>query len=123
LPVHFIDRFKQLKARNTLAIIVVVYGNRAFEDALLELKNYAVELGFHPVAGGAFIGEHFFATKDVPIANGRPDRQDLQTAMDFGAKVRDKVTAQPSPDALVDSVIPGRFPYKADGARPMAVHR
>ncbi len=36
LPVEAINRFKQLKARNTLAILIVVYGNREFEDALLE---------------------------------------------------------------------------------------
>jgi ferredoxin len=121
LPLDAIHRLKQLKANNTLAVLTVVYGNRAFEDALLELKDLAIELGFHPVAGGAFIGEHSFATKDVPIANGRPDRRDVQKAMDFGAKIKDKVTALPSPDALIDLEIPGRFPYEADGARSMAV--
>jgi ferredoxin len=121
LPVDVINRFKQLKASNTLAILIVVYGNREFEDALLELKNLAIELDFNPVAGGAFIGEHSFATKEVPIANGRPDSQDVQKAMDFGAKIKDKVTALLSPDAQMDFGIPGRFPYEADGARSMAV--
>jgi ferredoxin len=121
LPVDVINRFKQLKGRNTLAILIVVYGNREFEDALLELKNLAIEFGFSPVAGGAFIGEHSFATKAVPIANGRPDSLDVQNAMDFGVKVKDKVTALQAPDALMDLEIPGRFPYKADGARSMAV--
>ena len=121
LPVDVINRFKQLKASNTLAILIVVYGNREFEDALLELKNLAIELDFNPVAGGAFIGEHSFATKDVPIANGRPDSQDVQKAMDFGAKIKDKVIALQSPDAQMDFEIPGRFPYEADGARSMAV--
>ena len=120
LPVVAINRFKQLKASKTLAILIVVYGNREFEDALLELKNLAIELGFNPVAGGAFIGEHSFATKDVPIANGRPDSLDVQNAMNFGAKIKDKVTALKSPDAQMDLKIPGRFPYEG-GARSMAV--
>ncbi|MEW6262827.1 MAG: 4Fe-4S binding protein [Thermodesulfobacteriota bacterium] len=120
LPVQAIDRFKQLKACKTLAILIVVYGNRAFEDALLELKNLAIELGFNPVAGGAFIGEHSFATKDVPIANGRPDSLDVQMAMDFGVKIKDKVTALPSPEAQMDLEIPGRFPYEG-GPRSMTV--
>jgi len=120
LPVAAINRFTALKASKTLAILIVVYGNREFEDALLELKNLAIELGFHPVAGGAFIGEHSFATKDVPIANGRPDRLDVQKAMDFGAKIKNKVTALQSPDALMDLEIPGRFPYEG-GARSMMV--
>ena len=121
LPVDVINRLKHLKASNTLAILIVVYGNREFEDALLELKNHAIELGFSPVAGGAFIGEHSFATEEFPIANGRPDTLDVQKAMDFGVKIKDKVTALQSPDVQTDLEIPGRFPYKADGARTMAV--
>lgn len=120
LPVDAIKRFEQLKASKTLAILIVVYGNREFEDALLELKNLAIELGFTPVAGAAFIGEHSFATKDVPIATGRPDSLDVQRAMDFGAKIKDKITALQAPDAQMDLEIPGRFPYEG-GARSMVV--
>jgi ferredoxin len=121
LPVDAINRLKQLKANKTLAVLIVVYGNRDFEDALLELKNLTIELGFNPVAGGAFIGEHSFATKDVPIANGRPDSLDVQKAIDFGAKIKDKVKALQSPEAKMDLEVPGEFPYEADGARSMAV--
>ena len=121
LPVDAINRFKKLKASQTLAVLIVVYGNREFEDALLELKNLAIELGFNPVAGGAFIGEHSFATKDVPIANGRPDTLDVQKAIDFGIKIRAKVSALQSPDDKIDLEVPGSFPYGADGARSMAV--
>lgn len=121
LQVDAIDRFKRLKANKTLAILIVLYGNREFEDALLELKNHAVESGFHPVAGGAFIGEHSFATKDIPIANGRPDSQDLQLAIDFGAKIKEKITAMQSSDAPMDLKVSGRFPYAAGGAKPMPV--
>ena len=121
LPVDAVNRFRQLKASDTLAVLIVVNGNRAFEDALLELKNLSIGLGFKPVAGGAFIGEHSFATRDVPIANGRPDSQDLQIAFDFGEKIKAKVTAYPSPDAEMDLNVPGRFPFMASGARSMAV--
>ena len=112
LPVDAVKRFKKIKAGKTLAVPIVVYGNREFEDALLELKNLSIELGFIPVAGGAFIGEHSFATKEVPIANGRPDSLDVQKAMDFGARIKDKVAALPSPEAQMDLEIPGRFPYE-----------
>jgi len=121
LPVDVINRFKKLKASKTLAILIVVYGNREFEDALLELKNLSIELGFNPIAGAAFIGEHSFATKDVPIANGRPDSLDVQKAMDFGAKIKEKVMALKSPDEQMDLKVPGRFPYEAGGAMPMVV--
>lgn len=121
LPADAIERFKQLKARNALAVLIVTYGNREFDDALLELKHLAVALGFKPLAGGAFIGEHSFATKDVPIANGRPDGQDVQKAIALGAKIKDAVAALQSVDDVMDFEVPGSFPYEAGGARPMAV--
>jgi len=121
LPVDAVNRFKQLKANKTLAILIVVYGNREFEDALLELKNHAIELGFIPVAGGAFIGEHSYASKEVPIANGRPDNLDVQKATDFGLKIKEKITTLQSLDAIGDLAVPGSFPYEARGALSMAV--
>ena len=104
-----------------MAVLIVLYGNREFEDALLELKNLTIELGFIPIAGGAFIGEHSFASEDLPIANGRPDSQDIHLAMEFGAKIIDKVEALPSPIVQMDLELPGSFPYEAGGARSMAV--
>jgi ferredoxin/protein involved in ribonucleotide reduction len=120
LPVEAIKRLQQLKANRTLAVAVVVYGNREFEDSLLELKNLAAELGFLPIAGGAFIGEHSFATKDLPIANGRPDNLDINKAMEFGAKIKEKIAALQSADQRLPLSIPGRFPYEG-GVRPMTI--
>ena len=121
LPIDAVHRFKQLKANKTLAILIVVYGNREFEDALLELKNHAIELGFFPVAGGAFIGEHSYASKELPIANGRPDDLDVQNAVDFGLNIKEKISALQSIDTRMDLAIPGSFPYEASGAKSMAV--
>jgi len=120
LPVEAINRFKRLQASHTLAVVIVVYGNREFEDALLELKNLACALGFNPIAGGAFIGEHSFATEALPIANGRPDSLDVQKAKAFGAQIRAKVAAIQAPDIQFELAIPGRFPYEG-GARALKV--
>lgn len=121
LPVDVVTRFKHFRAENTLAVLIVTYGNREFDDALLELKNLAVELGFNPIAGGAFIGEHSFASKKVPIANGRPDSLDLRKAVDFGKKIQQKVNALKAANDRVELEVPGSYPYKAEGARPMEV--
>lgn len=120
LPIEAIRRFRHLKSDKTPAIIIVVYGNREFEDGLLELKNLAIEIGFCPVAGGAFIGEHSFATKAIPIANGRPDNHDIKKAMDFGAKIMQKVKELESSYSLKNLEIPGRFPYES-AVRAMTV--
>ena len=37
VPVEAISRLQRLKANNTPAVIVVVYGNRDYNDAILEL--------------------------------------------------------------------------------------
>jgi ferredoxin len=121
LPVDAINRFNRLKAKNTLAVIVVLYGNREFEDALLELNNLAMRLGFMPIAAGAFIGEHSFSSESQPIAEGRPDTLDIEKAVDFGRRIKEKVAALQSIDVVSPLKLPGHFPYQADRAGAMAV--
>jgi hypothetical protein len=70
---------------------VVVYGNRAYEDALIELRDLAVADGLIPITGGAFVGEHSFDTVETPIATGRPDSRDLQLALSFGQQISTKL--------------------------------
>lgn len=112
IPVDAKKRLRQLNAGNIPAAVVVLYGNREFEDALLELKNIASDLGFIPIAGGAFIGEHSYATKDRPIAMGRPDTEDLKKAKDFGEKIREQIKGVDSVDKMPVLEVPGNFPYK-----------
>lgn len=102
------------------AVLVAVYGNRAFEDALLELRDLACELGFVPVAAAAFVGEHSFSTAQSPVAPGRPDDADRAMARDFGARVRDLLAAADSLSALGEPAIPGNFPYR-EGAQAMGI--
>jgi ferredoxin len=121
LPVDAIERLKQTKANKTPVVPIVLYGNREFEDALLELTHLTLELGFRPVAAGAFIGEHSYASEDIPIANGRPDSRDMEKAKKFGAQIRDKIAALLPTETLTTFEVPGSFPYEAGGARPMPV--
>ncbi len=81
------ERLKNLHGRGP-AIAVAVYGNRAYEDALLELKDTLTENGFTVVAAGAFIAEHNMVRS---IAAGRPDESDLQKAGELGEKARKKL--------------------------------
>lgn len=112
VPLEAVDRLKRLQGNDTPAVIVVVYGNRAFEDALLELKEIVSAVGFRPIAGGAFIGEHSFSDDAMPIAPGRPDDNDLQKARALGEAVLAKLGSIVSLDALPPLEIPGDFPYK-----------
>jgi len=112
LPADAAQRFRRCKAGNAPAVLVVTYGNRAYEDALLELTNLSRELGFVPVSAAAFIGEHSYATADLPIANGRPDTRDVEKAKSFGAAVMEKVEKANTLEELPPLKVPGNFPYK-----------
>ena len=107
------SRLKEVSGNNSPAIIVVLYGNREFEDALLELKHIAEEQSFNVVAAAAFIGEHSFSTAESPTAQGRPDQSDLNIAFKLGKSVIKKLdNDQVTPEIEV----PGNFPYK-DGMK------
>jgi ferredoxin len=106
-----VPRLQRLNSDQTPAVVVVVYGNRAFEDALLELGDLARDLGFVPIAGGAFIGEHSFANETRPMANGRPDADDMGKAREFGSKIRDKLAGMTSTDEVSPIDLPGDTPY------------
>lgn len=117
VPVVAANRLKRIKADGTPAVIVVLYGNREYEDALFELRDLAVEAGFTPVAAGAFIGEHSFANEITPIAVGRPDSADIKKANEFGAMVREKMKALNAADAIPLLQVPGNSPYRERKSR------
>lgn len=72
----------------TLAVPVVLYGNRNFDDGLIELRNVLEADGFHTVAGGAFVGEHSFSRT---LGAGRPDAQDMALVEELAHKTAEKV--------------------------------
>lgn len=112
VPPDAMERLGLIKAEGTPAAVVVVYGNRAYDDALLELKNFADEIGFIPIAAGAFIGEHSFSTSKRPIAPERPDEQDIERALEFGGMIRKKLSEIHDTGDSIYLNVPGNFPYK-----------
>jgi ferredoxin len=114
LPVDAVERLKRVRGNNTPAVLVVTYGNRAYEDALLELSHVAKELGFVPLSAAAFIGEHSFHTHDMPIAEGRPDNRDIDRANAYGTAIREKMAGLRSVQDTAHLEIPGNYPYKED---------
>ena len=112
VPPHAIERLKKVKGDDSLSVAVVVYGHRAYEDALIELKDFSVELGFKPIAGGVFVVEHSWSNKDAPIGAGRPEESDIAIAREFGRKIKEKVEAISSPKEATLIEVPGNYPYK-----------
>jgi hypothetical protein len=117
VPEIAIKRLKNIQGKDTLAAVVVVYGHRAYEDALIELRDLAVEIGFKPIAGGAFVVEHSWSNKNAPIGAGRPEPSDIEMAIDFGRKIKEKVATISSPTDAELIEVPGNYPYKEKRAR------
>jgi ferredoxin len=110
LPSLMEERLEGLSGTNTRAIIIVVYGNRDYDDALLELYNRVTQKGFLVISAAAFVGEHSYSNKTYPIALNRPDEKDLRKASDYGSSLLSILNQKTSPHYNLD--IPGRYPYK-----------
>lgn len=110
-----LQRMSGIQGRNTPAVAIVVYGNRHYDDALLELCNVLKQQGFTPIAAAAFIGEHSFSRKEMPVAAGRPDECDLSIAAQFGEKIAEKLQ---SGDFYQELTVPGNYPYKEARQQP-----
>lgn len=109
VPEICLERLSGLSASGVPAVLVVLYGNRAFEDALIELRDVAVAKGFTAIAAGAFIGEHSYSTATQPIAAHRPDPADLAKAREFGSLIACRLSAG---TGAAMPVIPGDVPYR-----------
>ncbi|MFI3272568.1 MAG: EFR1 family ferrodoxin [Pseudomonadota bacterium] len=98
-----------LRGNGTPAVAIVTYGNREYEDALLELKMLLEAQGFKVVAAAAFIAQHSIAPS---VAAGRPDADDLVKVMDFASAVTKKLQDAESVAQIADFTVPGNFPHK-----------
>jgi len=79
-----------IQGNGALAVCVVLYGNRNYDDALIELRDIAQKGGLRPIAAGAFIGEHSFSRI---LAAGRPDEKDMEIAETFADQIFAKLKA------------------------------
>lgn len=111
VPQISLERLSALKGNGQKAVAVVVYGNREFDDALLETKDALEAGGFRVIAAAAFIAEHSIVRS---IAAGRPDAEDEALCRQFAADVMAKA------DDAAPVQVPGNTPYKE--LKPSAFH-
>ncbi|WP_321418372.1 EFR1 family ferrodoxin [uncultured Methanomethylovorans sp.] len=112
VPALLNEWLNAIQAHNTPTVCVVVYGNRVYDDALLELKNIVMKCGCIPIACAAYIGEHSFSNSETSIAQGRPDEDDLTHAEVFGQKIREKLQSISSIPQVFDVHVSGTYPYE-----------
>lgn len=109
VPLFLMNYLLKIKGNNTSAVFVAVYGNRHYDDALLELKHAFEKNGFTGIAAGAFVGEHSNTTK---VGTNRPDVDDLELAKQFGVEIKNKLNQNNDITQLSELVVKGNFPYK-----------
>ena len=112
IPPVALTRLEPLCGSGGPVVTLVIYGNRDYEDALLELTDWATDKNFVPIAGAAFIGEHSYSKPGRPVAAGRPDTEDLRQAENFGRQIIERLSSPAFPDKPVLEVR-GNRPYKA----------
>ncbi|MDO5548593.1 MAG: EFR1 family ferrodoxin [Eubacteriales bacterium] len=111
VPALAAHRIAKIHGNQARCILVVVYGNRAYEDTLLELKDLADQSGFQPFAAIAAIAEHSIMHQ---YAAGRPDQQDKQDLKRFAGEIQNRLHASDGGYASTLS-LPGNHPYKKSG--------
>ena len=110
VPSTAAERIAKIKGNGAKTILVCVYGNRAYEDTLVELQDIAEQAGFKIVAAIAAIAEHSIAHR---YAANRPDKDDYDRLKAFAMKIGEKLIR----NDFSTPTIPGNRPYhKVAGA-------
>lgn len=104
VPTLLAESIAQLEGNGASAIVLALYGNRDYGDALIELADLLEERGFHILAGASFIGEHSATSR---VGTGRPDADDVALAAQFGHDVAEKLAN----GAADKPAIKGNHPY------------
>lgn len=118
VPETAVRRLRKLHGHRTPAVLIVTYGNRAYDDALLELKDILKEQGFCPAAAAAVVTEHNIVRT---IAAGRPDAQDQELLHRFGLQVDELFHRLSGSCEISDIEVKGNRPYRDYHGVPMKI--
>lgn len=110
VPAVAMERIAKFAANGAKAVLVVVYGNRAIDDTLAELKHGADACGFKTIAAISAVAEHSIMRC---YAAGRPDARDAEELRGFAKQI----LANLSPDHEI--TVPGKVPEKPYAASAM----
>ena len=105
------ERLGRLKGNGGRAVLAVTYGNRAYEDTLLELKDICEDIGLTVIGAMCVVCEHSILHV---FGQGRPDETERRQIAAFMEEVKDKRTA-------MQAGVPGSRPYKPYGVIPMKI--
>ena len=108
IPAVAIDALNRFKGDKTAAVIACVYGNRDYDDALIELKNILQTNAFIVISAGTFIAQHSIFPA---VGASRPDEKDKGIIVDFAQKSAELLAALENTNNLSDINVKGNHPY------------
>lgn len=113
VPAAAVSRLRQMQGNNARAILIVTYGNRAYDDTFAELQDTLTDCGFSCIAGVAAIAEHSIMRQ---FAAGRPNAHDEKEIAEFAQTILRKLNSGALSAPLQ---LPGNRPYREYGGVPM----
>lgn len=116
VPKSTLQSIAKLKGNNTPAIITCVYGNRDYDDALLELRNEVEARGFKVVSASTFVARHSIFTQ---IAKDRPNIDDFTEISHFAKLSKAMIETLEDFSKLQQIIVKGNEPYKVFNQLPI----
>lgn len=113
VPSIALERMKDFNGNRAKAVLVVSYGNRAYEDTVRELAECVESKGFCCVAAITAIAEHSIMHQ---FATGRPDEADKKELIEFSKKILNRINNVSVDDELK---LPGNYPYREYAGLPL----
>lgn len=110
VPIIAVQRMAGIRGNQTPCIVSVTYGNRDYDDALLELHDLAAEKGFLVQGAAALVGRHTYGEIQV----GRPDEKDAAENRRFVEELR--AARHNDFSKAVTLHIKGQTPYRGEGS-------
>ena len=108
IPTPVSECLSRFRGISTPVVLVATYGNRAVDDALMELYKELGSKGFVPVAAASFVCQHTYLSD---LASGRPDEKDMAVVKEFGDKIKERLRLAVIYD-MKKLDIPGNNPYE-----------
>jgi ferredoxin len=116
VPSPVAERLSRMSGNDTPAALAAVFGNRAVDDALLELKNMAAPRGFRTICAGEFVAPH---SVNPAFGAGRPDGEDMKVIAEMASAFAEKLKGAESAAAIPQISVPGNPEYRAYDGIPL----
>lgn len=116
IPALVADEFRNIRGSNTPAVIIAVYGNGSYGDALLEMQEILENNNFKVIAAGAYVANHSIMRR---VAVNRPDEKDEEVIKQFANKAKEKLESIKDINKISKLKVKGKYPYRRYPGMPL----